>query len=122
MQPKMKTDRSAEGAAYQSSPSGQSIAGTLSQGSAAAALQSQLARSSFDRDDTNRDGMVGRDEFMENNMKPRQDGWLPELADVVDQWNKLDNQGKGSLSRDEYVGSFSSLLTVSVGQLSKPLR
>jgi hypothetical protein len=85
MQPKMKTDRSAEGAADQSSPSGQGIAGTVSQGSAAAALQSQLARSSFDRNDTNRDGLIGRDEFIANNMKPRQNGRQPELADVVDQ-------------------------------------
>lgn len=117
MQPKIKTDRSTEDAGFQPLSSGQSIGGSTS-----AALQARLAQNSFDRHDTNRDGFVGRDEFIDSNMKPRQDGWKPELADVVDQWNELDTEGKGSLSKLEYTQALSSLLTVSSGNFSKPLR
>jgi hypothetical protein len=124
MQPKIKSDKSAGAAGQQTSPSGQSVGGTvsISGDSAAAALQSRLAQSSFDRNDTNHDGIVQRDEFIDNSMKPRQDGSQSDLADVVGHWNKLDPDGKGSLTEEEYNSAFSSLLQVSVGTFDGPLR
>lgn len=123
IQPTIKSD-TMTGAGQPTSPSGQATGGTvsISGDSAAAALQARLAQSSFDRNDSNHDGIIQRDEFIENRMKPNQDGSQADLSDVIDHWNKLDKDGKGSLTQEEYNGAFSSLMQVSTGTFSRPIR
>lgn len=121
LQPKVRSERLGEGAAQQTSPSGQGVGGLVSSDAAAAALQARLAASSFDRYDTDQDGIVERAEFIKSNMEERSDGYQPDLDDVLNHWNKLDAEGKGALTEEEYTKGFSSVVQVSVGQFDKPL-
>ena len=110
------------GDVQQSTPRGQAVGGPVSGSFAAASLQARLAQSSFERNDLNHDGFVEESEFVKNNLKPRHDGYQPTLGDVQKHWNAIDKDGTGKLDRDAYVDGFSSVLTVSVGRFSKPIR
>jgi hypothetical protein len=68
-----------------------------------------LAQGNFDRDDTNRDGFVSRDEYVENKMERRPDGYQPQLEDVLRTWSELGGEGRGELSEQEFKEAFSSI-------------
>jgi ribosomal protein S12 methylthiotransferase accessory factor YcaO len=106
----------------QAQPSVRATGGVGSEDSIAAAFQARLAQSSFNRNDTNQDGFVDREEYVTNNMKTREDGYKPELSDVERTWSEIDKNGTGRLSEDEYKQGFSSVFVASVGRLDKPLR
>ena len=82
-----------------------------------AAFQARLAQSSFDRNDTNHDGYVDQNEFIDNNMQTTSDGYKPQLADVQRYWSAIDSDNQGRLGEAEYKEAFSSVLKVSLGHL-----
>lgn len=120
--PRTRQDDPSESSSQSSSPSGGTFAGTMSDIDAASALQAKLAHSNFDRNDTNGDGYVDRNEYIENNMKVHSDGFQADLADVQKSWNELDKRGAGRLNEAEYTEGFNSVFQVSIGHFSKPLR
>ncbi|MEB2848040.1 EF-hand domain-containing protein [Endobacterium cereale] len=89
---------------------------------AAAAFLARLAKSGFERDDTNGDGIVERQEYIDRAMENRPDGYQPDLADVQNTWNQLDKDGTGSLTEQDYASGISSVFQVASGSFSKPLR
>lgn len=89
---------------------------------AAAAFLARLAQSNFERDDTDGDGVVSRQEYIDRAMQTRPDGYQPELSDVQKTWDALDKDGKGSLTEQDYASGFSSVFQVASGSFSNPLR
>jgi len=85
-----------------------------------AQFQARLALSSFQRNDLNGDGYVERGEFMTQNLKPRETYTFKE-EEVAGTWDKIDKNGTGRLSQEEYTDAFSSVFTVSAGRFDKPL-
>lgn len=102
---------------------GSGVAGvSIGNDEAAAAFLARLAKSGFERDDTNGDGIVEQQEYIDRAMQTRPDGYQPDLADVQNTWNQLDKDGKGSLTEQDYASGFSSVFQVATGSFSKPLR
>jgi len=120
--PRTKTESVSDSGLQQSAPTIRSSGVVNSDDSVAAAFQARLAQSSFNRNDTNHDGFVDRDEFVDNNMKVRADGYQPSLNDVQRQWNEIDKDGKGRVNEEEYKAGFSSVFKVSMGHFDKPIR
>lgn len=96
--------------------------GTLANDEIAAAFLAKLAKNNFNRDDTNGDGIVSRQEYIDNKMEGRPDGYRPQIEDVQKTWNDLDKEGKGQLNEDEYTRGFSSIFHVARGTFDKPIR
>ena len=120
--PRTKPESVSSSGLQQAQPSVRATGGVGSEDSIAAAFQARLAQSSFNRNDTNQDGFVDREEYVTNNMKTREDGYKPELSDVQRTWSEIDKNGTGKLSENEYKQGFSSVFVASVGRLDKPLR
>ncbi|WP_276117987.1 EF-hand domain-containing protein [Pararhizobium qamdonense] len=121
--PRTKNDNLPDGGGQRpSGPSIRGIGGSASDNSIAAALQAKLAQSAFDRNDSNGDGFVDKQEYIDNSLKPRSDGYVPDQADVERRWSEFDKEGKGRLSKEEFKEGFSSVVSVSVGHFSKPIR
>ncbi|WP_313602703.1 hypothetical protein [Rhizobium sp.] len=95
---------------------------SVSNDDAAAAFLARLAKNNFERDDTNGDGIVERQEYIDRAMQARSDGYQPDLADVEKTWSELDRNGKGSLTEQDYASGFSSVFQAATGSFSKPLR
>lgn len=87
----------------------------------AAAFLAKLAESNFNRDDTNGDGMVSRQEYIDNKMERRPNGYQPQIEDVQKTWNELDKDGKGKLNEREYTQAFASVFRVARGTVEKPI-
>ncbi|WJH37954.1 hypothetical protein N7E02_00520 (plasmid) [Aliirhizobium terrae] len=125
--PRAKSKDNNDGPSDASLPSGPGGGGSagmgaLSHDEAAAAFLARLAKSNFDRDDTNGDGYVDQKEYIDRNMQTRSDGYQPDLGDVQNSWNRLDSQGKGRLNEQEYADGFSSVFQAARGTFDKPLR
>ncbi|WP_075292011.1 EF-hand domain-containing protein [Pararhizobium arenae] len=120
--PRSKTEAASDSGAEQFKQPLRTSGVTSSDDSLVAAFQARLAESSFNRNDTNGDGFVDREEYIDNNLQERADGYKPELADVQSTWNQIDANGKGRLSEDEYKEGFNSILKVSMGHFDKPIR
>jgi len=120
--PKTKSEPVPDAGLQQAAPSIRRSETVGSEDSVAAAFLARLAQSSFNRNDTNKDGFVDQDEYVTNNMKTRGDGFKPELADVQRTWSEIDKASAGRLSREQYEQGFSSVFSASVGKFDKPLR
>ena len=120
--PKTKTETVSDSGLKQSAPSIRNPVAVGSEDSVVAAFQARLAQSSFNSNDTNKDGFVEKDEYISNNLKTRSDGYRPDRADVERTWNEIDKSGAGRLSEEQYEEGFSSVMVVSSGKFDKPLR
>ena len=87
----------------------------------AAAFLAKLAESNFNRDDTNGDGIVSRQEYIDNKMERRPNGYQPQIEDVQKTWSELDKDGKGQLNEQEYTQAFASIFRVARGTMDKPI-
>ncbi|WJR66335.1 EF-hand domain-containing protein [Neorhizobium sp. CSC1952] len=86
-----------------------------------AAFLAKLAESNFNRDDTNGDGIVSRQEYIDDKMERRPNGYQPQIEDVQKTWNELDKDGKGQLNEQEYTQAFGSVFRVTRGTIEKPI-
>lgn len=125
--PRAKSKDNSEGPSDATMPSGRGVGGStgmgaLSNDEAAASFLARLAKSGFERDDANGDGYVDKAEYIDRAMQTRPDGYRPDIADVKNTWNKLDGQGKGRLSEQDYAEGLSSVFQVARGTFDKPLR
>lgn len=106
--PRTKSERS-EGLEEQTAAPSQFSGLAPASDESMAAFLAVLAQGNFDRDDANRDGFVSRDEYVENKMERRPDGYQPRLEDVLRTWSELGGEGRGELSEQEYKEAFSSI-------------
>lgn len=115
--PRPKRNPAADDTAQKPAPSVKTVDTSSSDDALVAAFQARLAQSSFDRNDTNHDGYVDQNEFIDNNMQKRPDGYQPQLADVQRYWSAIDSDNQGRLGEADYKDAFSSVLKVSLGHL-----
>jgi hypothetical protein len=119
--PKAKPKEPGVGTEGQAPPDGRTNS-SLGGRETAASFLAHLAKSNFERDDTDGDGFVDQNEYVDAKMKPRADGYVAEEADVRKTWSELDKKGNGRLDEQEYREAFASVLQVSQGTFDKPIR
>lgn len=120
--PKAKIKDNGEASEERPAPTISSSGGGFGNDEIAAAFLARLAKSNFERDDTNSDGFVDQKEYIDAKTKVRSDGYQASLEDVQKTWSELDKDGKGRLNEQEYAEGFSSMFQAKVGTFDKPLR
>ena len=120
--PKAKTNNNIESMEVPPAPTISSSAGGLANDEVAAAFLARLAKSNFERDDTNGDGFVDKNEYIGAKTQVRSGGYQASASDVQKTWSELDKDGKGRINEQEYSQGFSSMLQVEAGTFGKPLR
>lgn len=120
--PKAKIKDNAEAPEERPSPTISSSGGGFGNDEIAAAFLARLAKSNFERDDTNGDGFVDQKEYIDAKTQVRSGGNQASASDVQKTWSELDKDGKGRLNEREYAEGFSSMFQVKAGTFDKPLR
>ncbi len=120
--PKAKIKDNGEAPEERPAPTISSSGGGFGNDGIAAAFLARLAKSNFERDDTNGDGFVDQKEYIDAKTQVRSDGYQASVSDVQKTWGELDKDGKGRLTEQEYAEGFSSMFQVKVGTFDKPLR
>ncbi|TWF43903.1 EF-hand domain-containing protein [Neorhizobium alkalisoli] len=120
--PKAKIKDNAEAPEERPAPTISSSGSGFGNNEIAAAFLARLAKSNFERDDTNGDGFVDQKEYIDAKTQVRSDGYQASASDVQKTWSELDKDGKGRLNEQEYAEGFSSMFQVKAGTFNKPLR